>query len=47
MSKAEAVLVLHKERCAACEIAAYLGMRVEHVARIIRYGWWPWSRRRW
>lgn len=46
MTKAAQVLALSRDRCNAGEIAFALGMRVEHVARIIRYGWWPWSRRR-
>ncbi len=45
MTKAEQVLGLHRERCSVSEIALALGMRVEHVARIVRYGWWPWSRK--
>lgn len=46
MTKAESVLLLARERCSVAEIALGLRMRAEHVARIIRYGWWPWSCRR-
>lgn len=40
MTKAETVLLLVRERCSVAEIACGLGMRLEHVARIVRHGWW-------
>lgn len=44
--KAMSVLRLHySERCSVAEIAIGLRMRVEHVARIVRHGWWPLRRR--
>lgn len=45
MTKAESVLFLARERCSVAEIACGLGMRLEHVSRIVHYGWWPIGRR--
>jgi hypothetical protein len=42
MTKVATVLRLGRERCNADEIAFALEMRLDHVRRILRAGWWPW-----